>query len=68
MNQMARAGHTKRGGERRMKTVKGMLIGMGVAASAALLLWKSPMCREAMENTMQDAIDKAEDLKNSLGK
>lgn len=51
-----------------MKTVKGMMIGMGIAAAAAMLLWKSPMCRQAVEDTMQDAIDKAEDLKNQLGK
>jgi gas vesicle protein len=51
-----------------MKTVKGMMIGMGVAAAAAMLLWKSPTCRQAMEDKMQDAIDKAEELKDSLGK
>ena len=51
-----------------MKTAKGMLIGMGVSAAAMLLIRMNPAARQAAEDTMQTAIDKAEDLKNQLGK
>ena len=51
-----------------MKTAKGMLLGMGVAAAAMLLIRMNPAARQAAEDTMQTAIDKAEEIKDSLGK
>ena len=51
-----------------MKTMKGVLLGMGIAAAAMMLVKKSPAARQAVEDTMQDAINKAGDLKDSLGK
>ena len=49
-----------------MKTMKHLLLGMGLGAAVMTALWKNPKSRQAMNDAMQTAADKAEDLKNTL--
>ena len=49
-----------------MKTMKHLLLGMGLGAAVMTALWKNPKSRRAMNDAMQTAADKAEDLKNTL--
>ena len=49
-----------------MKTMKHLLLGMGLGAAVMTVLWKNPKSRQAMNDAMQTAADKAEDLKNTL--
>ena len=49
-----------------MKTMKHLLLGMGLGAAVMTALWKNPKSRRAMNDAMQNAADKAEDLKNTL--
>ena len=49
-----------------MKTMKHLLLGMGIGAAVMTALWKNPKSRQAMNDAMQNAADKAEDLKNTL--
>ena len=41
-------------------------LGMGLGAAVMTALWKNPKSRQAMNDAMQNAADKAEDLKNTL--
>ena len=45
-----------------MKTMKHLLLGMGLGAAVMTALWKNPKSRQAMNDAMQNAADKAEDL------
>ena len=49
-----------------MKTMKNLLLGMGLGAAVMTALWQNPKSRQAMSDAMQNAADKAEDLKNTL--
>lgn len=49
-----------------MKMMKHLLLGMGLGAAVMTALWKNPKSRQAMNDAMQTAADKAEDLKNTL--
>ena len=49
-----------------MKMMKHLLLGMGLGAAVMTALWKIPKSRQAMNDAMQTAVDKAEDLKNTL--
>ena len=49
-----------------MKTMKHLLLGMTLGAAVMTALWKNPKSRRAMNDAMQTAADKAEDLKNTL--
>ena len=49
-----------------MKTMKHLLLGMGIGAAVMTALWKNPKSRRAMDDAMQTATEKAEDLKNTL--
>ena len=50
-----------------MKTIKGMMLGMGIAAAAMAVIWKNPKYKQAVEDAAQNVTDKAEDLKDTLG-
>ena len=49
-----------------MKMIKHLLLGMTLGAAVMTALWKNPKSRQAMNDAMQTAADKAEDLKNTL--
>ena len=49
-----------------MKMMKHLLLGMTLGAAVMTALWKNPKSRQAMNDAMQTAADKAEDLKNTL--
>ena len=49
-----------------MTTMKHLLLGMGLGAAVMTALWKNPQSRRAMNDAMQTAAEKAEDLKNTL--
>ncbi len=49
------------------KSMKWLLVGMGISAAAMLAMQKNPRLKQTMEDAAQTVTDKAEDLKNNLG-
>lgn len=49
------------------KSMKWLLMGMGLTAAAVLAMKTNPQLKQTMEDAAQTVTDKAEDLKNNLG-